>query len=490
MARHPFAALMLSAVTALVACGRSTTPPVAASNVPFAVPLQDDAGLVNISEDLAAVLEHGGLPGSCEAWEADPENRRKRLLCGKYLFFYGTFDTLGAPQAFVDYLLRWFPDQIGAAFSLRGMIPDPYSAEGYPIGMTPTRPINGVVPALAFTCASCHFGQLPDGRYAAGYGNHRYDYGRQILELVTFPVAALKGPARHNGSHHPDALAIVQPLLDRYDADLLMQIDLARVVATVLPFALNFKLPSAEDEGLYARMKPGVQDFFLPPTAYDDGVQSLHRIHALWNMPDNAGWRAAGMVHGMLGWAGSVHTMEEFAEQFVLLGGGIPENWPRSRLQPLADYIYTLAAPANPQPPPAAAVARGRRLFTDSGCLDCHGGPAGSGLRLFDFDEIGTEDALRFWADGADGDGRPCCGIEETAEFQITNRVKSPRLTGLWAMLRFLHNGSVESLEDLLCLDVERPMILEPVVSDAGHLFGCALADDEKRDLIAFLRSL
>ena len=291
--------------------------------------------------------------------------------------------------------------------------------------------------------------------------------------------------------HDPDALAIVQPLLDRYDSDPVMQVELIAIVATVLPFALNFELPDKEDEAFYARWKPGVQDFFIPPTAFNDEVQTLHKIHALWDMPNNDQVARSGMVHAMLGWAGSVHTLEEFAEQFAMLGGGEPEEWPRERLQPLADYIYTLQAPANPDPPPTNAVQRGAKLFGNKGCTDCHDGPSGAGKRIYRFEEIGTEDSLALWADGTDGNGEPCCGIEDSEEFALTGGVKVPRLTGLWAMRRFLHNGSLDSLEALFCLDGERPSCTEPTFGDQGHRMTCdGLTESERRDLIAYLETL
>ena len=58
------------------------------------------------------------------------------------------------------------------------MIPDPYSEEGRPIGYGPGK-INGSVDTLAYSCASCHFGQLPDGRYSVGMGNN-YEAGKQV----------------------------------------------------------------------------------------------------------------------------------------------------------------------------------------------------------------------------------------------------------------------------------------------------------------------
>ena len=65
---------------------------------PFA-PLEiRDEGLINTSFDLDEVLEFGSLEGACDAWEADPNDRRKMLLCGKRMFFYEGFGTLGIPE--------------------------------------------------------------------------------------------------------------------------------------------------------------------------------------------------------------------------------------------------------------------------------------------------------------------------------------------------------------------------------------------------------
>ena len=37
-----------------------------------------------------------------------------------------------------------------------------------PVGLAPTTGKLGSVETRAFTCASCHFGKMPDGRYAVG----------------------------------------------------------------------------------------------------------------------------------------------------------------------------------------------------------------------------------------------------------------------------------------------------------------------------------
>jgi len=77
--------------------------------------------------------------------------------------------------------------------------------------VAPGLPLQSGADTLAFGCASCHFGQLPDGRYAVGAPNHDYEYGAQMLALLLLPQAA--SPGFNESEHHPDAIAEIQDAL-------------------------------------------------------------------------------------------------------------------------------------------------------------------------------------------------------------------------------------------------------------------------------------
>ena len=171
--------------------GTSSNEGGSSSYDPFASQPDESEGLTNVSSDLNAVLENGALATACADYEAQRDagtvDRHTMLLCGKWRFFYDTFGTSGMPGALVQFLATNFPNELGLGFSRIGMIPDPTSKTNMPLGVTPSVPLNGTVPAVAFTCAGCHFGQLADGRYAIGAPNLRFDYATYILGLTLVP---------------------------------------------------------------------------------------------------------------------------------------------------------------------------------------------------------------------------------------------------------------------------------------------------------------
>jgi hypothetical protein len=457
-----------------------------AGSDPFAPQPDTSEGLVNVSADLDAVLEHGALAGACDAWRAAPSDRRAMLLCGKSMFFDEGYGTAGVPTSFVTLLTQSFTSVVGTGFSKLGMIPDPrspQSTQGLPLGMAPGAKL-GTADTLAFTCASCHFGRLPDGRYAVGAPNLDYQYGAHNLDLAVFPTVALSGDT---SKHDPEAIAIIQPLLDAVNANPALKANVLAALLPVVGAAGSAPAFPATAEHLYATWKPGTMDFFIEPLPFNDHVHTISKISALWGIPSDAEVASSGMAGGLLSWTGATHTLLHFMEGFVTLGGGQIKDWADDKLAPVQAYVESLRAPANPTPPPPADVARGQTVY-GAACIACHDGPRGSGKRVFTFDEIGTDAQLKLWVDPQQT-GQPCCSITFEPGDAVTHGVKAPRLVGTWAMKRFLHNGSVDSLDDVLCAHGSRGDVTEPAYGNGGHTFGCELADDDKRALLAYLRT-
>jgi hypothetical protein len=408
------------------------------------------------------------------------------LLCGKWMFFYDPLGTVGIPNALLQFFATNFPNELGVAFSKVGMIPDPSSTTNMPLGMAPTAPTNGTVPATAFTCASCHFSQLSDGRYAVGAPHLQWDYATTILDLTIAPGIAL-GTSQAS-AHDPAAVAKVQPILDELSNNAGLKLSL---MTTLLPLA-SLKLPAmpTEEEHDYATWQPGTMDFLIEPLPVDDQVHIVGKMIGLWGIPRPAEVTSTGMSSGLLAWSGDATDLLSFLHGFAELGGAatLPTD---AELTPLAEYIYSLRAPSNPNPSNPSAVATGAALFQSAGCATCHDGPRGSGKRAYSFSEVGTDPALARWADPTLS-GTACCGVTQPAD-GMSHGVKSPRLVGMWTLDRFLHNGSLQSLQQLLCDsgdDAGRPQDGGAAPEESvGHTFGCNLPSDQKQALIAFLLS-
>jgi hypothetical protein len=164
----------------------------------------------------------------------------------------------------------------------------------------------------------------------------------------------------------------------------------------------------------------------------------------------------------------------------------------------LAKYLYSLEPPKNPDLPPAELVARGEGVFTRLRCSRCHSGESYTNNRLTPVDtfpvsaeHLKNDDILE-----------ESVGTDPTLALQTrrgTGYYKVPSLRGVWYRGPFEHNGSVATLEDWF--DPRRLKDDYPPTgwkgppgtktrAVKGHRFGLNLPPDDRKALIAFLRTL
>ena len=446
---------------------------------PFAVGTRDTHGLTNTSFILEEVLEFGSLQEACSLYEEYPDDVDLKVRCGKAMFFYEGYDGIGIPQPLFDFVNSNFTDVLGQAFSEYGMIPDPYSEKNRPIGYGDGAQVGGIE-TLAYSCASCHFGQLPDGRYSVGMANTQYETGKHFLSLMLLPQSIMLG--FNDDEHDPSAIEVIQPMREQLWGNPLL---MAQMGWDLLPLLFNSEMsPDAitpEVETAYASWKSGTMDVFIAPLPIDDGVHVVTKIPTLWSIPTNEEVSEYDMDSAMLSWNGGSPSLEHFLKGYISLSG--TTEWSTEQLEPLIAYLQTLEAPETLEVLDRDAIDRGQQVFQNN-CTGCHQGFQGSGVEPFSFEEIGTDDQLRYLLD-ADADGIVDYDIDAVA----MPTVKSQRLTGVWAKDRLLHNGSVESLESLFCLEAPRTDDT-PVFGNVGHSFGCELSERDRIDLIEFLRSI
>jgi mono/diheme cytochrome c family protein len=169
---------------------------------------------------------------------------------------------------------------------------------------------------------------------------------------------------------------------------------------------------------------------------------------------------------------------------------------PDEALYALALYIYSLQPPVNPNPLNEKAQA-GEKIFAREGCPECHTPP------------LYTNNKLTL----AQGFTRPpdapialdvlplSAGTDRGLALQTrkgTGYYKVPSLKGVWYRGHYLHDGSVASLEEMFdpdrLKDTHTPGGFtppdRPQRAIKGHEFGLRLDVEERKQLIAFLRTL
>ncbi|MEM8793964.1 MAG: hypothetical protein AAGE61_00245 [Pseudomonadota bacterium] len=197
------------------------------------------------------------------------------------------------------------------------------------------------------------------------------------------------------------------------------------------------------------------------------------------------------------------------------------------------DFIENAYAPqAFPGPIDKLAAQRGARSYSET-CSECHGTYEWQGeqpiLTLFPnwLGDVGTDPlrAQAFTPKLADAIGKT--SHKDVLSAVSTGKYAAPPLTGIWASAPYLHNGSIPTIQTLLnpnlrttrfqvgghAIDFQHLGIAlqtngaypdgyepfsDPIWFDTsiagfgndGHKFGSDLSDDEKRDLIEFLKLL
>jgi mono/diheme cytochrome c family protein len=165
-------------------------------------------------------------------------------------------------------------------------------------------------------------------------------------------------------------------------------------------------------------------------------------------------------------------------------------------LYALALYLYSLTPPANPNRFDDNAAA-GERIFQREGCIQCHVPPLYTSNRLtlaegFTPDAKALESLNILSVSVGTDPGLALMTRKGTGYYKV------PSLKGVWYRGRFLHDGSLASLEEMFdpgrLKEQHLPGGWRPLETHTravkGHEFGLRLSAVERAQLIAFLRTL
>jgi hypothetical protein len=177
----------------------------------------------------------------------------------------------------------------------------------------------------------------------------------------------------------------------------------------------------------------------------------------------------------------------------TVFGGEEGTRYSDEQLYAMGLYLYSLQAPANPNPLNELAL-QGQKVFNQQGCPGCHTPPAYTNNKLTPASGFTVPEDLR----KTDSILDICVATNPSLAMRTrrgTGFYKVPSLRGVWYRNGFGHSGQAETLEEwfdpgrLKADYVPKGFHIESGAIQ-GHEFGLKLSTADRRALIAFLKTL
>jgi hypothetical protein len=333
----------------------------------------------------------------------------------------------------------------------------------------------GKIELGSFSCGMCHTRVMPGGGIVKGaQGNFPVDAARaqepplpRILSQSLFDVPWL----------HPDPLDRLKPLSDEQ----------IRMLFASVPPGMAVRHRGSLFEPIQVPDLISVRDrHYLDRTGLQQqrSIIDLMRYAAL-----NQGGDALASFDGFI--PADIPNFKTLPEP-TNVGGRYSDE----QLYALALYIYSLKPPPNPNRFESSA-SRGQKIFAREGCAACHTPP------LYTNNKLTPAEGFTVPADAPAKYEIFPISVGTDSDLTLKTRrgtgyYKVPSFKGVWYRKMFGHSGWCATLEDWFnpkrLNDDYVPTGFKPLgeapYSVKGHRFGLDLTPPEKKDLIAFLKTL
>ena len=374
-----------------------------------------------------------------------------------------------------------------------------YQTAGVPVAKDGTVPFvryvirrKGDVELGDFACGFCHTRVMPDGSVLEGaQGNFPFEKSKAWLfrSRLANPEDARKADAdlRHL-DHSLFAAPWLKPdpsaSIDNMTTDQLIVAHAAMPAEVTARHRSNLFFPLQIPDLI------GVKDrHYLDHTGLQQhrSIADLMRYAAL-----NQGADDLASYDGFVPADFHYSTKRPEPDDPIAVGGRYSDE----QLYALAMYLYALEPPPNPNKFDALAK-RGKKIFENQGCGTCHTPP------LYTNNKLTPAEGFRVPAEARTQFNIAPFSVGTDPNMTLKTRrgtgyYKVPSLKGVWYRSMFGHSGWCASLEDWFdpkrTEDDYEPTGFKPYGTKSfpvrGHPFGLDLSEEDRRALIAFLKTL
>ena len=340
-------------------------------------------------------------------------------------------------------------------------------------------------------CGICHTKQMPDDQLLKGaQGNFVGDQFRNIMALVNFDAQKTSPERRRELFDVFNKRLYAAPWIQNKYQEKYKQItneDLANGPFSGIIPGVQTRVGAGFDHPISIPDLYNLQNRkYLDKTGHNlnRGIEDIMRYAIL-----NQNLSMSNSYNGFIPDADSIPTA---AADYRKTG-----RFTDAQMYALAKFLYSLKSPTNPEKFPAKLLEKGKTIFIQQGCVSCHTPPLYTNNKLTPVDgfeppadhfekyhifniSVGTDPGLALYTRRSSG------------------YYKVPSLIGAWNRTAFFHDGQLANLEDLF--DPTRlsscytPTYFKPIgiqhMAVPGHTFGMGLDKEDKKALVAFIKSL
>lgn len=345
----------------------------------------------------------------------------------------------------------------------------------------------GKIEVGSFSCGNCHNRVMPDGSVLkGGQGNYPFDFifGSGLRRGIE--EGQMKDSAANAMITGSFTGLFGAPWIKHASQDFIQKPDWKEAIAVL----------GATVPGVMHRHSSA----FGAPTAIPD----------LFNLRERKYLDRTGLIlHRDIGDVMRYAVLNQEMDFTNSYGGFRPDTSPDSvilkrytrfsdaQAYALSQYLYSLKPLPNPDKAPAELLAKGKAVFQRENCVDCHTPPLYSSNKLTPAIGYTLSEEEKLNPDIID------VSVKTNPELALYSRrgtgfYKVPSLIGVWNRSALMHSGYVTSLEEMFNPARVRsdfipsgfnPRIDKPFPVQ-GHTFGLRLNEEDKKALLAFLRSL
>ena len=456
----------------------------------------------DIGPTLLSVMEKEKLKDACKDYFKSPNEINERL-CGKSIFFnLETKTDLGIPNQMLEQVKKTFPED----FSQVGFYGDPTNPKEvfgvvkvkplYPEKLKELLSLNNI---RQISCAGCHVGQMPDGRWSVGYPNYNLNVGK-LNSLFAFPLWLADENKDDPNRWLPElsdkfkkmrSLAFKNPLKSWM------------LIVSSLPGRLKLSRffyrfleqdpPSLGDQRSYLYGRPGVYNAASPIISF--GEREFYTTPPqIWDLDHKDPSDEA-----YLGTITSVDNLEDFIKHAyaytTLTSKYALKDSKQDYIRPLASYLRSLKTPKYLGKIDHFRAKKGKQLFKTK-CFSCHDGRNGASKIRYSVETVKSpkeiDSIFKDYLTPSQQSTKLMTALQESSPFDpITFGIKARRLNGIWSKKSIMTNGSITSLDHLFCLKgKERVLSRRPAQTENVHADLCNLENTEKLELKEYLKTL